>query len=222
MASLPGCSAVLANAQAGAYAAAAHLFEQGHQRLLYFCRPGNTPFGFHQDQLCPGYQQACLDRGLDPALHLVPIEIGEELWRLTFLARNWRKFTLLDTLKPGFPALSASAWKPVRQALRTHGVTAIVAPNDAVAIVLRYMLAQDGLRVPEDISLVGFDDTDPMYDDNGRNMLTSVRLPLRTLGRKAAQTVIGRITGKLKQEVETMVPSTLVLRRSTLPRTPGV
>ncbi|HEY3418858.1 MAG TPA: LacI family DNA-binding transcriptional regulator, partial [Armatimonadota bacterium] len=212
-AALPGCAAVLVDAQAGAYAAAKYLFDIGHRYLLYLRRSDNSPFGFHQDQQYPGYQQACLDSGLDPAVHLRPLDMEPQLWRFTFVASNVQKFAMLNTIAPGLTSVGSSTQANLLRALRqTPEATAILAPNDPVAIVLRYHLVQAGIRVPDDISLIGFDDTDPLFDHHGRNMLTTVHLPLAALGRKAAHLAIAAQAAATPSQV--VLPTKLVVRRS--------
>ena len=85
---------------------------------------------------------------------------------------------------------------PVFSCLRQHPqVTAILAINDASAIRTWALLQQGGLCVPDDISLIGFDDTDPVLDAHGQNMLTTVRLPLREFGEMAARQMIDFVQG---------------------------
>ncbi len=217
MTELPGVTPVLADATAGAKAEVLHLLELGHRHFLYFRRPHNMTVGVHQEQLYPGYRQACLEYGLDPEQHLIPAEIDAELIQLAFKAGNVLRFTLLNSLKAGLPALPPASWARYRRLLAQHPqITAILAPNDATAIILRYLLAMEGKRVPEDYSLVGFDDTDPMLDARGRdNMLTTVRLPLRTLGQKAARLLIDQLTGQLSAPHPIVVPTKLIVRAST-------
>jgi len=216
---LPGVTPVLADAAAGAKAEVAHLLALGHRHFLYFRQPQGVPVGVHQDQLYPGYRQACLEAGLDPEAHLIPAEIDPALLRFAFMADNVQQITLLNALQPGLPALPAASWSRYRRLLRQHPqITAILAPNDATAITLRYHLALDGKRVPEDYSLVGFDDTDPLLDAHGQtNTLTTVRLPLRTLGQKAARLLVEQLNGKHAKPQRIIVPTKLIVRTSTAP-----
>ena len=194
-----------------------HLLELGHRYFLYFRRPHHMSVGVHQDQLYPGYRQACFEHGLDPEQHLIPAEIDAELMRFAFKADHLTQIILLNSLKAGLPALSPASWARYRRLLEQHPkITAILAPNDATAITLRYLLVMDGKRVPEDYSLVGFDDTDPMLDARGRdNILTTVHLPLRALGQKAARLLIDLLTGQASAQCRIVVPTKLIVRAST-------
>jgi len=71
---------------------------------------------------------------------------------------------------------------------------ALFAFNDIAAVGAIRAIHEHGLRVPEDVSVVGFDDIDSAaYQHPG---LTTIRQPLRQMGKMAAQTVLKRIEGK--------------------------
>src|SRR5579883_2753535 len=95
--------------------------------------------------------------------------------------------------------------------------TALFAFNDISAIGAIRALREAGLRVPEDVSVVGFDDIQSAaYQNPG---LTTVRQPLREMGRIAAETLLRRIrqSGKEPHGGETMVEPELIVRESTCP-----
>jgi LacI family transcriptional regulator len=72
--------------------------------------------------------------------------------------------------------------------------TAIFAFNDVSALGAIRALRERGLRVPEDVSIVGFDDIpSAAYQNPG---LTTVRQPLREMGRRAAETLVHRVEGR--------------------------
>ncbi len=92
--------------------------------------------------------------------------------------------------------------------------TAIFAGNDEMAAGV-YMAARDlGLEIPKDLSVVGFDDS-PVASRMWP-LLTSVRLPIRDMGRMAAEKLFHRRTEKRaqKDDVTEVIP-TLVVRDST-------
>src|SRR5258708_28662715 len=70
--------------------------------------------------------------------------------------------------------------------------TALFAFNDISAIGAIRALRENGYRVPEDVSVVGFDDIQIAAFQNPG--LTTVRQPLRRMGRFAARTVLRNIT----------------------------
>ncbi len=86
-----------------------------------------------------------------------------------------------------------------------------------MALHLWHFLLQEGYRVPEDISLVGFDDTDPMLDAAGQPLLTSVRIPLDDIGATAAELLLQLLDGASSETIHRVLPMELKIRRSTGP-----
>jgi len=105
---------------------------------------------------------------------------------------------------------------PVVQALLAGGkkFTAIVAFNDMSAIGTVRALQDFGLRVPEDVSVIGFDDISAASFSNPR--LTTIRQPLSNMGRIAAQSVLNRIHQSEEFRKEVTVEPELVVRESTV------
>ena len=93
--------------------------------------------------------------------------------------------------------------------------TALFAFNDISAIGSIRALRENGYRVPEDVSVVGFDDIQSAAFQNPA--LTTVRQPLRRMGRLAAETVLSSITAPAahKSSRRIMVEPELVVREST-------
>jgi LacI family transcriptional regulator len=86
---------------------------------------------------------------------------------------------------------------------------AIFACNDAMAIGALGILRERGRKVPEDVALVGFDDV-----DSARHLgLTTVRVPMRAMGRAAAEVAIKQILGGEIQH-QHVLATQLVVRRS--------
>lgn len=78
-----------------------------------------------------------------------------------------------------------------RQLMALSGVTAVVAINDLIALGVMNELIKNGLRVPQDISVVGFDDI--AFSGMSNPPLATVKQPSFALGRLAALTLIDRI-----------------------------
>lgn len=98
--------------------------------------------------------------------------------------------------------------------------TAIFAFNDISAIGAIRAVREAGLRVPEDVSVIGFDDIPSAAFQNPG--LTTIRQPLQTMGTLAVEHLLGRIREKLDQsspETVTVEPE-LVVRKSTAPANP--
>jgi LacI family transcriptional regulator len=92
--------------------------------------------------------------------------------------------------------------------------TALFAFNDISAMGAIRALREAGLRVPQDVSVVGFDDIESAAYQNPP--LTTVRQPLRKMGRIAAETLLSRISrARPEGKGETMVAPELVIRDTT-------
>ena len=91
--------------------------------------------------------------------------------------------------------------------------TALFAYNDISAIGAMRAFQEAGLRIPEDVSVVGFDDIASAIFCIPS--LTSVRQPLKKMGNIAAETLLARIEGHGDFEREIAVEPELVVRNST-------
>jgi LacI family transcriptional regulator len=96
---------------------------------------------------------------------------------------------------------------------RNQPFTALFAYNDISAIGSFAAFQEAGLNVPDDISIVGFDDIQSAAYVSPP--LTTVRQPLQQMGEIAARTLIERIEGRMKCVPEIAVEPELVVRRST-------
>ncbi|MGB5758230.1 MAG: LacI family DNA-binding transcriptional regulator [Acidimicrobiales bacterium] len=96
-------------------------------------------------------------------------------------------------------------------ALRTPP-TAIFAGNDLAAIGVLAQLRSLGVRVPDDVSVVGYDDT--VLAGIGTVSLTTVHQPRQQLGRRAMELLLERMAGRSEARHELIQP-TLVIRSST-------
>jgi len=94
-------------------------------------------------------------------------------------------------------------------------LTAVVCGNDWMAMGAMEAIYQKGLRVPEDISLVGFDDIDTAQWVTPP--LTTMRQPTRQIGAKAAELLINQVeTGKRVRET-VLFCAEMVVRQSVAP-----
>jgi DNA-binding LacI/PurR family transcriptional regulator len=98
---------------------------------------------------------------------------------------------------------------------RNRAFSALFAFNDNSAVAAISVLQDAGLRVPEDVSLIGFDDIQLASYSNPT--LTTVRQPLQKMGEIAARTLLDRIENRSEYVAEIAVEPELIVRHSTGP-----
>lgn len=200
----PGCSSVIFDEEQMVSLTIHHLLELGHRHILHLSYPdANGGTGWKRIQIA---RRIMASAGLSPDtfLHILPIPLDP------------------DWGDPDLPQVNGQTdylkGEVLINCLRVHpNITAIIGVNDASALYAWYTLRQAGINVPEDISIVGADDTDPMRDAFGRNVLTSVRVPLDDLGREGTRVLLRRISGEAEQDTNVVLPVELMLRESTAP-----
>jgi LacI family transcriptional regulator len=99
---------------------------------------------------------------------------------------------------------------------KRHPFTALFAYNDISALGTIWAFREAGLRVPDDISVVGFDDIPAAAFNPG---LSTVRQPLVRMGQIAAQTVVDQIESVGEYHPEIRIEPEFVVRASTGPVT---
>ena len=100
---------------------------------------------------------------------------------------------------------------------RKEPFTALVAFNDMSAIGAIRAFQDKGLRVPQDVSVLGFDDIQAASFQNPR--LTTVRQPMHRMGELAAITLLKRITNPEEVQKNLRLHAELIIRESTGPAT---
>jgi LacI family transcriptional regulator len=98
--------------------------------------------------------------------------------------------------------------------------TALVAFNDKMAVGALRAAAERGLRVPEDLSIAGFDDID--VSRATQPMLTTVRQPLGEMGRMAVTLLMRMLSGHELDALHIELATELVVRGSTGPASPPI
>jgi len=153
-----------------------------------------------------GYQRIAFLRGPDGVEDSYWREMG---YRESLAAHNI-EFDVGLVATGGFNEYQGQA--AVSQLLnRGKPFEAIFAADDDSAIGALAGLKDAGLRVPEDVALVGFDDIRPSHYLTPP--LTTVRAPIETAGREAVRQLISLIQAG-KAERETLLPTELIIRRS--------
>lgn len=93
--------------------------------------------------------------------------------------------------------------------------TALVFTSDAIAIRMMRFLRDAGLRIPQDISITGFDNIETAgYITPG---LTTVRVPVRKIAELAVRHLVGIVEKQPYRRLQSMLTAELVVRESTAP-----
>jgi len=166
----------------GAYEATRHLIDLGHSQIAHVSGPPSYQDSLERQR---GYEQALLDAGLPVEPRLI-------------VQGDYRD-------QSGILAL---------EMLLARGVvfSAIFVANDQMAQGVQLALYRRGIRVPEEISIVGFDDQPGSAFS--RPPLTTVRQPAFDIGLAAAQAVLSMLR---REEPDLPVLTTqLIVRESTI------
>jgi DNA-binding LacI/PurR family transcriptional regulator len=201
---------VAADDEHGAYLATKHLLELGHRHIQSWFNKDN---GGHVMALRrAGVLRALREWHLDPAVHL-----HDSTWYMgSIIPPN--HLVLPDAEHRDNTGFHSEEQDEYIRYMRAHPeITAILANNDAYARRIWYLLRREGWRIPDDISIVGYDDTDPMPNDHGSNILTSVHIPLVEVGRRAGAQLIHCVLDRADPAPRLVLPPTLQVRASTAP-----
>ena len=106
-----------------------------------------------------------------------------------------------------------SGYKAAQEILSTNPLpTAIVAANDQMAFGAIRAIQDKGLRVPDDIAVVGYDDDE--FAKVSNPTITTVRLPLFEMGQVAARHLLDQLNGDAPSAEEIQIKSNLIVRQS--------
>jgi LacI family transcriptional regulator len=178
-------SAVLIDNRGGAHSAVQHLIQRGHTSIGFI--GGDIEHPSIAERFA-GYRETLQDHDLTPDDALIVVDEPD--------------------LRPEDG--SSATGKIVE---RGGKPTAIFAANDAMAIGCIRYLRDRGLRVPEDVSVVGFDDIE--ISSHVDPPLTTVRVFKEEMGKLAVLRLVEMIKSKKQLVVTTHVPVELVIREST-------
>ena len=174
--------------------AAQHLMELGHRRIALLTSP-----------LTKSFRRRILD-GVRKTLDEAGLELGSED---IFVAEAEKES------ETGMYEFETGRLLAERLLSGSRSYTAIITINDIMAFGAIQVLMQHGLSVPEDLSVIGFDNI--IYSEMISPPLTTVNLPSSNMGSAACRMLISEIESG-KSELQSMTfkfPCTLMRRQST-------
>jgi DNA-binding LacI/PurR family transcriptional regulator len=198
----PDCTTVRVRDRSGARALAEHLIQLGHKRfgiissrLTEDFREGFSDWSrLEQDFYYPekerliGYRQALEEANIDLSHH---VRIFEGKHSATLFGRR------------AIAAFLAADFKP----------TAILAFSDMLAIGAIEQLKESGFKVPNDVSVAGFDDVPEA--SRIEPTLTTVRQDSEEKGRRAAKFLLEMLDGQAEENRHSVLAVELIIRKST-------
>lgn len=151
--------AILPDERAGGYAAARQLLDAGHRDIA--CLTGHSA-AWATSLRVEGFRDAAREAGLDPQ-HA--------------------------TVHEGRYYVDSGQQLTARLLAGEHPPTGLVCGNDRMALGAYLAAASAGMRIPQDLSIVGYDDHEPVIQQV-RPAMSTVRLPLYEIGRRGAQALL--------------------------------
>jgi DNA-binding LacI/PurR family transcriptional regulator/signal transduction histidine kinase len=180
---LPGCDSVLVDNESGMRDIVGHLIaHHGYRRIGFIRGPESSPEAERRFRV---YREVLSQHGL----------VVDDAW-----------------IAPGmFDGVSGQRAVELLFDQRKADLEALVAANDEMALGAIDALVARGTRVPEQVAVVGFDDTE--MSNFATPSLTTVRQPLSKLGRRAATMLLDRLQGRAVSS-PLILPTEAVLRES--------
>lgn len=179
-----GAFAVVPDDRKGAALAVEHLVSLGHRRIAHLAGPRRLSTGQLRWR---GFLEAMDEHGLE--VHPGAVVAAESFTEAEGAACTHRLLGL------------------------EHPPTAIVAGNDLLALGSYAAIAELGLRCPEDVSVIGFNDMP--FADRFSPPLTTIRIPHAAIGARAAELLLERIEDPAATPQTLLFEPTLIVRGST-------
>jgi LacI family transcriptional regulator len=185
---IPGVpiDSVRCDSEQGAYQLAKHLLDLGHTRISMLTGPHTVSTAIDR---VAGYLRALSEAGLDPRAAGV------------YYARYTQE----------------SGYQMAQQALAARPrPTALFAANNFIAIGAFHASREAGLKVPDDLSIVAFDDLLPAFVLDP--FLTVIEQPAYEMGQRATELLLARLTGEgAATTQEIVLPTRMIIRKSSGP-----
>jgi LacI family transcriptional regulator len=168
----------------GAYKAMGHLLDLGHKDIAFI---GGDPETYASVERHKGYKMALNERG---------IPVKEE-------------YVIFDTF------YIQSGYENAKRLLQKNDrPTAIFAVSDSIAVGIYKAARELNIRIPEQLSVVGFDDS--QYAEILYPMLTTIRTPIKEMGQRAIEIMVKAIKEKQIIKETVLFYPNLIERESTM------
>jgi len=168
-----------------------YLFDQGHRHIAHLSGPA---FSVVSNWLREGYEQRMAELGLAPIVIEFPCQMGNEIDRAAGqeMAREYL----------------------TRRKADCHAVTAIFGTNDQVAMGAMELLVATGLRLPDELSIMGMGDI--VGADCSIPPLSTLIAPKYEMGRLSVERLISRIGQPDQLPQRTVLPMNKICRRQSV------
>lgn len=175
-----------------------YLYELGHRHILYFSQPPVRNSHIRREM---GYTAACRELGLPPRLYYAEPSMQEHM-------------------RQGIdPADDFKAGREMARALFGRNAhlpcSAIFARSDLLALGLLAAADEYGIRIPQDISLLGYDDIS--YAALPRIDLSTIRQPIERMAEAGVNGLLGRINGQSEDCFRQRFEPQLIKRKTCRP-----
>lgn len=179
-----GCDCVVVDNTEGAYLATRHLISMGHSVIGLITGPRNVTTSSERIE---GYRKAMAEAGIEARADLI-------------VEGDYRQ---------------SSGYEHAKRLLQLEKrLTAIFACNDLMAIGVLMALEEHGLRCPDDIAVVGYDDT--LLASVTRPRLTTVSQPKYEMGAIACELLLDRLKEKHRPWQHVVLKPHLAIRESSV------
>lgn len=178
---------VLTDYKTGSYRLTKYLLDLGHRKILHLVG-SNTESPINRERL-DGYFQAFREAS---------VEIDKKL--------------ILTCRQPDF----LSGYEQTKNTLEQIKPDAVIAINDILAIGARKAISERGYKIPEDISLAGYDDV--IFASLMETPLTTVKQDIEQIARKSIELLIHKINSTEIENSRILIQPDLIIRETTGPR----
>ena len=179
----------------GAYQAVTHLVELGHKNIAFVATADIESISTVRQRFF-GYCSALIEHGLQINEDHIVLGLAS---KIRYLKNEVEKTDYI---------------KSVLEKLLKKKVTAVIAENDYVAVTVQKAFMGMGVKIPKEISLIGFDNLDVL--EHVGIMLTTVEQDFYMIGKTAAEIVIEMLENDKRTQIKKItIPVKLIVKEST-------